>query len=93
LRAAYTSRWGVMLATGNLLVWGQPQGGGQGTAAYTANTGGRGSTYLLPNAVLFGGFWGPGAICGSRASFWGDSPSDSGVSIGLRGVCDHLRLA
>ena len=93
LRAAYTSRWGVMLATGNMWTWGLPQGGGQGAAAYTANTGGRGSTYLLPNAVLFGGNWNNGANCGSRASIWNNSPANSNVNIGVRGVCDHLRLA
>lgn len=92
LRAAYTSRWGVMLATGNLWVWGLPQGGGQAAASYAANTGGRGSTYSLPFAVLFGGTWANGATSGSRASNWAYSPSYSSSSIGLRGVCDHLRL-
>lgn len=92
LRAAHTSRWGVMLATGNLWTWGLAQGGGQQGAAYTANTLGRGSSYLLPNAVLFGGDWNDGAISGSRASYWYYVPSTSFSSIGLRGVCDHLRL-
>lgn len=93
LRAAYTSRWGVMLATGNMWIWGLPQGGGQLAAAYVANTGGRGSTYLLPFAALFGCTWSDGAYCGSRASVWSNSPTNSAVYIGLRGVCDHLRLA
>jgi len=92
LRAAYTSRWGVMLATGNLWAWGLPQGGGQAAASSAANTGGRGSTYSLPFAVVFGGAWSVGAASGSRASLWDGSPSYSASHFGLRGVCDHLRL-
>ena len=92
LRNAFTSRWGVMLAAGNMWVWGDEFGGGAASAAWTANTGGRGSTYQMENAVFFGGFWGDGANCGSRCSSWNLSPSSSLYSIGARGVCDHLIL-
>lgn len=90
LRAPYISRWGVMLATGNLWVWGNEFGGGAAGAGYTANTGGRGSTYQMENAALFGGNGDHGAYSGSRASVWNFSPSHSNVLIGARGVCDHL---
>ena len=92
LRNAFTSRWGVMLAAGNMWVWGNEFGGGAAGATWTANTGGRGSTYQMENAVLFGGNWGHGASCGSRCSSWLHSPTDSHNSIGARGVCDHLIL-
>lgn len=92
LRAAYTSKWGVMLSTGNLWVWGDEFGGGAAAAAWTANTDGRGSTYQMENAVRFGGFWFGGADSGSRASYWSLSPTYSSGSIGARGVCDHLVL-
>ena len=92
LRAAYTSKWGVMLATGNMWVWGDEFGGGAAAASWAANTGGRGSTYQAENAVLFGGYWGEGALSGSRASNWSPSPANSNFNIGARGVCDHLIL-
>lgn len=88
LRAAYTSKWGVMLATGNLWQWGRDFGGLYGSAAYTAN--GRGSTYLLSNAALLGGYWDNGADSGSRSSNWHNLPSASNDFIGARGRCDHL---
>jgi len=86
----FTSRWGVIQATGCMWVWGGEFGGGAAAAGWTANTGGRGSTYQMENAVLFGGFWGNPPESGSRASAWYSSPTGSGVSVGARGVCDHL---
>jgi hypothetical protein len=92
LRAAYTSRYGVMLASGNLWVWGSNFGGGAAGAAWTANTGGRGSTYQMENAMLFGGNWDIGALSGSRCSNWNSSPTPPNSVISARGVCDHLML-
>ena len=92
LRNAYTSKWGIMLATGNMWVWGANFGGGAAAASWTANTGGRGSTYQMENAVLFGGSWSGGSNGGSRCSFWDDSPTNSYASFGARGRCDHLIL-
>ena len=92
LRAESTSKWGVMLSTGNMYVWGADFGGGAAGAAWTANTNGRGSTYQLSNAVLLGGAWGNGADSGSRCSSWNVAPTNSGVNVGARGVCDHLQL-
>ena len=93
LRAESTSKWGVMLSTGNLWAWGDEfGGGGQLAASWAANTIGRGSTYLLSNAALFGGLWRNGSNSGSRASYWNVSPADSSGDIGVRGVCDHVTL-
>jgi len=93
LRAAYTSKWGVMLATGNLWQWGAEFGGGAAGAAWTANTGGRGSTYQMENAAVFGGSWGDTSVSGSRCSLWGNSPVNSSSSaFSSRGVCDPLIL-
>ena len=92
LNAAYTSRWGIIQATGVLDVWGKDFGGGAGAIAWTANTTGRGSTYQLCNAVGFGGNWGDGMNAGSRYSGWNNSPASSSGSFGSRGVVDHLLL-
>ena len=88
----FTSRWGVIQATGCMWIWGGEFGGGAAGASWTANTGGRGSTYQMENAVIFGGNWGNSAGSGSRCSVWSDSPSTSNYYIGARGVCDHLTL-
>ena len=88
----FTSRWGVIQATGCLWIWGGEFGGGAAGAAWTANTGGRGSTYQMENAVLLGGDWGFTTGSGSRCSNWDNSPTTSTNNIGARGVCDHLTL-
>lgn len=88
----FTSRWGVIQATGCLWIWGGEFGGGAAGAAWTANTGGRGSTYQMENAVLLGGTWGYTTESGSRCSDWLNSPTRSYNSVGARGVCDHLTL-
>lgn len=89
---AYVSKWGCNQVAGVMWQWGADFGGGAAAAGWTANTGGRGSTYQLPNAALFGGSWGSGSSCGSRCSGWVNSPADSGSSFGARGCCDHLQL-
>lgn len=92
LRAAYTSKWGVMLAAGNLWVWGRDRGGPFASAAWNANTEGRGSEYNAPNSARFGGDWTDGANSGSRCSVWNAAASLSLSAIGSRFVCDHLQL-
>ena len=92
LNAAYTSKWGLIQATGVMWIWGQERGGPYATASWNANTGGRGSEYNGPNAALFGGNWNSGAVCGSRSSYWSDAASSSYYYIGLRCACDHLQL-
>ena len=92
LRAESTSKWGMLLSTGNLWVWGDEFGGGAAGAGWTANTQGRGSTYQMENAVPFGGYWSDGVNAGSRCSNWSNSPAYSSGIIGARGVCGHLIL-
>ena len=92
LNAAYTSKWGCIQSSGCMWVWGGEFGGGAAAAGWTANTGGRGSTYQMENAVLFGGYWGDTSDSGSRASYWSLSPTTSYSLVGARGVCDHLIL-
>lgn len=88
----FTSKWGVIQATGCMWIFGDEFGGGAAAASWTANTNGRGSTYQMENAALFGGAWGVTAASGSRASAWSNSPTLSLDSIGVRGVCDHMIL-
>ena len=85
----FTSRWGAIQATGCLWCWGADFGGGAAAASWTANTGGRGSTYQMENAALFGGAWASASLAGSRATSWVVSPTASGDYIGARGVCSH----
>jgi len=92
LNAAYTSKCGVIQSSGVMWIWGDEFGGGAAAAGWTANTGGRGSTYQMENAVLLGGNWVNGSSCGSRCSLWSNSPTYSDSSIGARGVCDLLIL-
>ncbi|MGQ4248349.1 phage major tropism determinant [Bordetella bronchiseptica] len=88
----FTSKWGVVQASGCLWTWGNEFGGVNGASEYTANTGGRGSVYAQPAAALFGGAWNTTSASGSRAAYWNNGPSASGAAIGARGVCDHLIL-
>ena len=89
---AYTSKWGLMQATGNLSTWGRERGGPYGAASWNANTEGRGSEYNAPNAALLGGAWYTSADSGSRCSGWDLAASYSDASIGSRFACDHLQL-
>ncbi|MFJ1036145.1 hypothetical protein WLW90_17650 [Bordetella bronchiseptica] len=88
----FTSKWGVVQASGCLWTWGNEFGGVNGASQYTANTGGRGSVYAQPAAALFGGNWDSTSYSGSRAAYWTNGPSSSGAAVGARGVCDHLIL-
>ncbi len=92
LRSAFTSKWGVMLATGNMRTWGRDRGGDYNTGGWNANTEGRGEEYNAPNAVDFGGSWLLGSRAGSRCSNWGNAASFSFGKIGSRFACDHLTL-
>ncbi|MFJ0919656.1 hypothetical protein WLW86_03230 [Bordetella bronchiseptica] len=88
----FTSKWGVVQASGCLWTWGNEFGGVNGASEYTANTGGRGSVYAQPAAALFGGYWTSASYSGSRAAVWYYGPSVSLANFGARGVCDHLIL-
>lgn len=88
----FTSRWGVIQATGCMWIRGGEFGGGTAGGSWMANTGGRGSTYQMENAVNFGGDWAHTTQSGSRCSGWNSSPTFSSDGVGARGVCDHLTL-
>ena len=97
LRQAYTSKWGVMLATGNMWVWGRDASywPGANGVGWKDQTGGRGRLYLANDSgvvyAIFGGRWGETAAnCGSRASYGVSVPWNSGGDVGARGRCDHL---
>jgi hypothetical protein len=92
LNAAYTSKWGVMQSAGVMWVWGDDRAGPFASAAWNANTEGRGSEYNAPKAVLLGGAWLDGAVSGSRCSGWDNAASNSSLYIGVRFSCDHLLL-
>jgi hypothetical protein len=88
----FTSKWGIIQATGEMYIWAHDLGGPYAAATWANNNGGRGQTYALPNAAFLGGSWGDGVIAGSRSSIWNASPSSSSPILGGRGVCDHLSL-
>ena len=99
LRAAYTSKWGVMLASGNMWQWSRDfiaSGKDDSDGAWqTGLTETRGNIFTFgasARAGLLGGTWNFGSDSGSRCSFWVLAPSASGSGIGGRGVCDHLLL-
>ena len=98
LRAAYTSKFGIMLASGNTWVWGRDFSywPGSNGAGWKDNAGARGQLYLANDqglvAALFGGDWDNGGNAGSRSSDWIYYPWGSSSNIGARGRCDHLRL-
>lgn len=88
----FTSKWGVVQASGVLWAWGDEFGGGNAAASWANVNGGRGQVYQQENAVFLGGSWVSTVNSGSRSSFWGASPSYSYSDFGGRGVCDHLIL-
>ena len=92
LNAAYTSKWGVIQATGVLYVWGRDRGGPFAGASWNANTEGRGSEYSAPNAALFGGAWVVGSFSGSRCSDWLNAASFSVNYVGSRFAASHLQI-
>jgi hypothetical protein len=80
-----------MQSAGVLLVWGRDRGGPFASAAWNANTEGRGSEYNAPNSARFGGAWGDGSNSGSRCSNWNVAASFSDDAIGSRFVCSHYQ--
>ena len=46
----------------------------------------------MGNVSQLGGNWNNGVNAGSRSSNWNNTASNSNNNIGLRLVCDHLRL-
>jgi len=90
---AFTSKWGVIQASGCLWTWGNEFGGPYNVSAlYQAYTGGRGSTLNQVGVAVFGGDFTNAGISGSRAANWSYGPSNAFARLGARGVCDHLIL-
>jgi hypothetical protein len=89
----FTSKWGIIQATGVMDIWAHDLGGPYAAAAWANNNGGRGQTYSLPNAAGLSGNWGDGVNAGSRFSLWGLSPAYSASNFGGRGVTDHLWMS
>ena len=88
----FTSKWGVIQASGVMWVWGQEHGGGTAAASWANTNGGRGQVYQQENAVVLGGDWSNAADSGSRSAAWSFAPSTSDGNFGGRGACDHLML-
>jgi len=94
LNAAYTSKWGVIQATGVLWSWGAMRANQAAATAWlpaTGTTASRGSEYNAPNAALFGGTWTSDTNSGSRCSYWYGAASISASSVGLRCCCNHYQ--
>jgi hypothetical protein len=98
----FTSKWGVVQAAGCMWTWGRDfsyRADGADAAAITGWSWkglGRGSAYTQNTtglvAALWGGHWGGGSYCGSRASYWDIWPWGSSAIVGARGRADHIRL-
>jgi len=88
----FTSKFGIIQASGCMWIWGDEFGGGTAAAVWTANTQGRGSTFQMENAVLLGGVWSNVADSGSRTSIWNNLPVNSFAVGSARGVCSHVVL-
>jgi len=88
----YTSKWGIMQATGCYWEWALDFGGPYSAASWAQTIGNRGQFCDMANAVFLGGGFGFGAYSGSRASNWGSTASGSYGGVGARGCCDHLIL-
>lgn len=86
----FTSKWGVIQSTGCLYIFSGVHGGGSGSAGWSANTGGRGSTYQLENVGHFGGYYTNSVESGSRCSIWANPPTYSSAAVSARGVCNHI---
>lgn len=77
---------------GALLQWGREQGatndvGAAWANAYDGNDAGVGGQhYEAPNRPGFGGLWNDGVVCGSRGSYWSDSPLVLGAHCSSRGA-------
>ncbi len=88
----FTSAWGVMDATGVLLVWGRGGSADQTSGTVSGVSQGRtNDIFRISRFARFGGSWNGGAFSGSRFVAAAAS-SASGTDVGGRGVCDHLIL-
>ncbi len=84
----FTSRWGVIQASGCYWVWSRDQGGAY-ASGWQDQAAGRGWVQNQPNVARLGGNWSIGAPAGSRGADWTLTPWTSGGNIGARGRCAH----
>lgn len=89
----YTSKWGIMQASGCMWYWLSNRGGAYNTGGWSADTEGYGSSYNAPNAAVGSGYWGDAGNCGSSCSFWNFAASHSHGHVGVSFGCDHRNLA
>lgn len=87
-QAGYTSRSGGEQMSGHHYTWGAVAHGVAGSGWVSGA--GRGQTYGVPYAALFGGARVDAGASGSRASGWHVSAWYANWDIGLRAACDHL---
>ena len=92
----WTSRWGIMQATGNMWIWSRDFiADGTGTGGWQDITEGRGEVYTYnasARAGGLGGYWLTATQAGSRCSDWSPAPSLSANFLGARGTAGHLIL-
>jgi len=91
--APFTSRWGVIQATGCMGTFGNNFGGGASGGSSWSGTGitdGRGQTWNLSRVGYFAGAFNNGVNAGTRFSNWGQGPDSDHSGRSSRGICDHL---
>lgn len=86
----FTSKWGVVQATGCVTIWTNDFGGPHGSASWTAVTGGRGQVHQITNVGRASSSWTAGVSAGSRSLLWSYDPSQSHSTVGARGVAEHV---
>ena len=92
------SKNGSEQVSGHLWQWGKDVwdrgNGSSGYTWYATDTNGEGQVYSAGTqavgAVLLGAGWDDSGYAGARASTWPSEPWTSSVSVGARGLCDHL---
>lgn len=89
----YTSKWGIMQASGCMWYWLSNRGGAYSTTGWVADTEGFGSSYNAPNAAFGSGYWGDAGNCGSSCSIWSNAASISTGLVGAGFGCDHRNRA
>lgn len=86
----FTSKWGLIQATGCMGVWARDRGGPAAAASWNANTESRGSEYNAPNVCKLGGDYGNAANAGSRSGNWIFVANNTDAFITSRFCADHV---
>jgi len=80
---------------GFMCQWSADAGGGVGTASFkvqyvATDTTEQGQSYMEPCRAGLGGTWVDGVKCGSRFSYWNNSPITRPANCGARGISDAI---